>query len=59
MGATALPVTVSFPLLVGPTPIDMRVGPPPPIEIFGQDKPPPRVLPPRNPILKLVRVIPH
>ena len=37
----------------------MMVGPPPPIEIFGQERPPPSVLPPRNPILKPVRVIPH
>src|SRR5271170_1783023 len=37
----------------------MIVGPPPPIEIFGQERPPPSVLPPRKPILKPVRVIPH
>src|SRR5271165_421466 len=37
----------------------MMVGPPPPIEIFGQESPPPSVLPPRKPILKPVRVIPH
>src|SRR5271165_1803939 len=37
----------------------MMVGPPPPIEIFGHERPPPSVLPPRNPILKPVRVIPH
>ena len=37
----------------------MMVGPPPPIEIFGQERPPPSVLPPRKPILKPVRVIPH
>src|SRR5208283_897617 len=59
VGATALPLIEIFPLLVAPTPIDMMVGPPPPIEIFGQERPPPSVLPPRNPILKPVRVIPH
>src|SRR5271166_189626 len=59
VGATALPVIEIFPLLVVPTPIDMMVGPPPPIEIFGQERPPPSVLPPRKPILKPVRVIPH
>src|SRR5271165_5103807 len=37
----------------------MMVGPPPPIEIFGHERPPPSVLPPRKPILKPVRVIPH
>src|SRR5271157_4323853 len=59
VGATALPVIEIFPLLVAPTPIDMMVGPPPPSEIFGQERPPPSVLPPRKPILKPVRVIPH
>src|SRR5271157_5490204 len=59
VGATALPVIEIFPLLVAPTPIDMMVGPPPPIEIFGQVRPPPSVLPPRKPILKPVRVMPH
>src|SRR5208337_1208374 len=59
VGATALPVIEILPLFVLPTPIDMIVGPPPPIEIFGQERPPPSVLPPRKPILKPVRVIPH
>ena len=59
VGATALPVIEILPLPELPTPIDMMVGPPPPIEIFGQERPPPSVLPPRNPILKPVRVIPH
>src|SRR5208337_4422743 len=59
VGVTALPVIEIFPLLFAPTPIDMMVGPPPPIEIFGQERPPPSVEPPRNPIWKPVRVIPH
>src|SRR5208283_760095 len=59
VGATALPEIEIFPLPELPTPIDMMVGPPPPIEIFGQERPPPSVLPPRKPILKPVRVIPH
>src|SRR5208283_1315219 len=59
VGATALPVIEILPLPELPTPIDMMVGPPPPIEIFGQERPPPSVLPPRKPILKPVRVIPH
>src|SRR5271157_4153879 len=59
VGATALPVIEILPLLVAPTPIDMMVGPPPPSEIFGQERPPPSVLPPRKPILNPVRVMPH
>src|SRR5271166_2468507 len=59
VGATALPVIEILPLPELPTPIDIMVGPPPPMEIFGQESPPPSVLPPRKPILKPVRVMPH